>query len=58
MIAVPAIELVGMVVLLVVVLRAAWLAMHPAAHHAALRPAHWSHEVDRVLSRNARHHRA
>ncbi len=49
MIVVSAIELVGMVVLAVVVLRAVWLATHPGLHHAALRPTHWSREVDRVL---------
>jgi hypothetical protein len=46
---VPAIEIVGMLLLAAMVLRAAWLAMHPAAHHAVLRPARWSDEVDRVL---------
>ena len=49
MIVVPAIEMAGVLVLILVVLRAAWLATHPALHHAALRPAHWSREVDRAL---------
>jgi hypothetical protein len=48
-IVVPATELVGMLLLGLVVLRAVWLATHPAVRHAALRPARWSHEVDRVL---------
>lgn len=52
-----AIELVGTLVLALAVLRAAWLAMHPAAHHAALRPAHWSREVDRVLGGHTAQHR-
>ncbi|NYE38570.1 hypothetical protein F4692_003720 [Nocardioides cavernae] len=49
MIAVPAIEIVGMLLLALVLLRATWLALHPAAHHAALRPAHWAHQVDRAM---------
>lgn len=52
------IELVGMLVVGLVVLRAAWLATHPATHHAALRPAHWSREVDRVLHSHTAQHRA
>ena len=58
MIVVPAIELVGMLLLGLVVLRAVWLATHPAMHHAALRPAHWSAEFDRVMSRQPAKHRA
>lgn len=58
MIVVPAIELLGVLLLGLVVLRAAWLATHPAVHHAAMRPAHWSAEVDRVLSRGTARHRA
>ncbi|MDZ5661678.1 hypothetical protein HN031_18245 [Nocardioides sp. zg-1308] len=58
MIVVPAIELVGMLLLGLVVLRAAWLATHPALHHAALRPDHWSREVDRVLHQQHPRHRA
>jgi hypothetical protein len=46
---VPAIEIAGLLMLGLVVLRAAWLVTHPAVHHAALRHAHWSREVDRVL---------
>ena len=48
-IVVPAIELLGVFVLGLVVLRASWLATHPSVHHAAMRPAHWSAEVDRAL---------
>ncbi|WP_210651649.1 hypothetical protein [Nocardioides sp. SYSU D00065] len=58
MIVVPTIELVGMLLLGLVVLRAAWLATHPAVHHAALRPARWSREVDRVLHGHHPQHRA
>jgi hypothetical protein len=57
-IVVPAIDLLGVLLLGLVVLRAAWLATHPAVHHAAVRPARWSAEVDRVLSRGAARHRA
>jgi cytochrome b561 len=57
-IVVPAIELLGMFVLVLVVLRAAWLVVHPDVHHAALRPARWSHEVDRVLHARSPQHRA
>lgn len=53
---VAAIQIVGMLLLAAMVLRAAWLATHPAAHHAVLRPARWSDEVDRVL--HAAQHRA
>ncbi|SEC90120.1 hypothetical protein SAMN04489844_3217 [Nocardioides exalbidus] len=49
MIDVSAIEMVGLLALGLVVLRAAWLVAHPAVHHAALRPAHWATQVDRVL---------
>ena len=58
MIVVPALELLGMFVLGLVVLRATWLATHPSVHHAAMRPAHWSAEVDRLLSRQPAKHRA
>ncbi|UFN44572.1 hypothetical protein [Nocardioides okcheonensis] len=59
MIHVPAIEMVGWLVLGLMVLRAAWLAAHPALHHAALRPARWSAEVDRrVLRSHSPQHRA
>ena len=58
MIVVPAIEMLGVLVLGLVVLRAAWLATHPAVHHAVVRPAHWSAEVDRALSRHTAKHRA
>lgn len=44
-----AIEILGTLLLALVVLRAAWLAMHPAAHQAALRPARWSDAVDRAM---------
>jgi hypothetical protein len=54
----PAIELLGVLLLGLAVLRAAWLATHPAVHHAAMRPAHWSAEVDRLLSRGSAKHRA
>lgn len=54
----PTIELLGVLVLGLVVLRAAWLATHPALHHAAVRPAHWSAEVDRVLAGHHPKHRA
>jgi len=46
---VSAIEIVGMLMLGLVVLRAAWLLTHPAVHHAALRPAHWANQVDRAM---------
>lgn len=49
MIHVSAMEIVGMLLLAAVVLRAAWLALHPAAHHAALRPARWADQVDRAM---------
>lgn len=56
MIHVPAIEIVAMLMLAAVVLRAGWLVTHQSAHHAALQPARWSREVDRVLvGRSARH---
>ena len=58
MIVVPATELLGVLVLGLVVLRASWLASHPSLHHAAMRPARWSAEVDRVLSRQPAKHRA
>ena len=58
MIVVPATELLGMFVLGLVVLRASWLATHPSVHHAAMRPAHWSAVVDRVLSRQRAKHGA
>ena len=57
-IVVAAIDLLGVLVLGLVVLRASWLATHPSVHHAAMRPAHWSAEVDRVLSRHPAKHRA
>jgi hypothetical protein len=57
-IVVPAIELLGVLVLGLVVLRAAWLATHPAVHHAVVRPAHWSAQVDRVLAGQHPRHRA
>lgn len=53
-----AIDVVGMLVLGLVVLRALWLAAHPAAHHAALRPAHWSREVERAMHPHPGQHRA
>ncbi len=53
-----AIDLLGVLVLVLVVLRASWLATHPSVHHAAMRPAHWSAEVDRVRSRQPATHRA
>lgn len=49
MIVVSAIELLGVLVVGLVVLRATWLVTHPAAHHAALRPARWSDKVDQAL---------
>ncbi|MCF6379226.1 hypothetical protein L2K70_16565 [Nocardioides KLBMP 9356] len=49
MIDVSAMEIVGMLLLAAVVLRAAWLVTHPAAHHAVLRPAHWADQVDRAM---------
>jgi hypothetical protein len=55
---VPAIELLSVLVLGLVVLRASWLATHPSVHHAAMRPAHWSAEVDRMLSCQPAKHRA
>jgi hypothetical protein len=55
---VPAIDLLGVLVLGLVVLRASWLATHPSVHHAAMRPAHWSAEVDRLLNRHPAKHRA
>ena len=55
---VPAIEIAGMLLLGLVVLRATWLAMHPATHHAALQPAHWSRQVDRALHAHPGQHRA
>jgi hypothetical protein len=57
-IVVPATELLGVLVLGLVVLRASWLAAHPSVHHAAMRPARWSAEVDRVLTRQPAKHRA
>lgn len=53
---VPTMEILATLLLAVVVLRAVWLATHPAVRHAALRPAHWSREVDRVL--HSAQHRA
>lgn len=58
MIVVPAIELLGVLVLGLVVLRASWLVTHPAVHQAVTRPAHWSAEVDRVLAGHHPRHRA
>jgi hypothetical protein len=55
---VPVIDLLGVLVLGLVVLRASWLAAHPSLHHAAMRPARWSAEVDRVVSRQPAKHRA
>jgi len=46
---VPAIEIIGLMVLGLVVLRATWLVAHPAVHHAVLRPAHWATRVDRAM---------
>lgn len=58
MIDVPAIEIVAMLMLAAVVLRAVWLVTHQSAHHAALQPARWSREVDRVLVGRPARHRA
>jgi len=57
-IVVAAIDLLGVLVLGLVVLRASWLATHPSVHHAAMRPARWSAEVDRVVGRQPAKHRA
>lgn len=44
-------DLIGVLVLGMVFLRLGWLFTHSAHHAAALRPARWSHETDRVLHR-------
>ena len=44
-------DLIGVLVLGMVFLRLAWLFTHPANHAAALRPARWAHETERVLHR-------
>ena len=56
MIVVPAIELLlGMLVVGLVVLRAAWLVMHPAAHHAMQGAGYWSAQTDRVMQNVSTH---
>jgi hypothetical protein len=57
-IVVAAIDLLGVLVLGLVVLRASWLATHPSLHHAAMRPTHWSAKVDRAVNRHPAKHRA